>query len=43
MDKDANKSADKREGSDRRQEDDPNFPGPERRVGDRRKGSPAPK
>jgi len=42
MDKDA-RPADKREGKDRREKDDPKFPGPERRVGDRRKGSTTPK
>jgi hypothetical protein len=40
MGKDASKPGDKREGKDRRQKDDPDFPGPERRVSDRRKGSP---
>lgn len=44
MDKDANKSADQRGGGDRRQEQDPAFPGPERREGDRRKtGKTTPK
>ncbi|WP_293991837.1 hypothetical protein [Sphingomonas sp.] len=43
MDEDAKKPADKRGGTDRRQGEDPDFPGPERRVGDRRKDKPAPK
>ena len=41
MDKDAEKPADQRGGKDRRQSPDPDFPGPERRKGDRRKAPPA--
>lgn len=37
MDKDPNKQADQRGGPDRRQDDDPDYGGPERRVKDRRK------
>ncbi|MEO5494414.1 MAG: hypothetical protein ABIR08_10355 [Sphingomonas sp.] len=37
MDQDPNKQVDERDGADRRQEDDPEYPGPERRVKDRRK------
>jgi hypothetical protein len=44
MDKDASKSGDQRGGNDRRQDQDPAFPGPERREGDRRNtGKSAPK
>jgi hypothetical protein len=44
MDKDASKPADQRAGNDRRQDQDPGYPGPERRAGDRRKkSSSAPK
>lgn len=43
MDKDAKKPADQRGGSDRRQDQDPAFPGPDRRTGDRRtKKKPGP-
>lgn len=37
MDKDPTKPADQRGGSDRRQDNDPDYSGPERREGDRRK------
>ena len=37
MDKDPNKETDQRGSEDRRQENDPNYGGPERRVSDRRK------
>ena len=43
MDKDANKQDDQRGGSDRRQESDPDYAGPERRVKDRRADKPKPK
>jgi hypothetical protein len=37
MDKDPNKQSDQRDGGDRRQDDDPDYDGPERREKDRRK------
>ncbi|MDB5679241.1 MAG: hypothetical protein JWM94_2243 [Sphingomonas bacterium] len=43
MDKDANKPADQRGGADRRQDGDPDYVGPERRMKDRRKDKPAAK
>jgi len=43
MDKNPDKPADQRGGEDRRHEDDPDYPGPERRVKDRRKDKPASK
>ena len=43
MDKDPNKQADQRAGKDRRQDGDPAYPGPERRVKDRRKDKPKPR
>lgn len=41
MDKDPNKPADQRGGKDRRQDDDPDYGGPERREKDRRRAKPA--
>jgi hypothetical protein len=41
MEKNPNKQADQRSDADRRQDNDPDYGGPERRVKDRRKDKPA--